>query len=597
MRAPDELAKDAEVAAFNFEVYKSPSWLDKTYSHPEIKNTEHHCIVIYGLGDFYAIYCSNSDLKELIRKEVLSSDCGGTPTPVPINRLFSCFIDDDNITMLWLSHIGGKSRFKPGSKYIGGDGLADSLDPMDDQTYSMSAVRTKFDHTEGGVKGIGLNPYKSMIWASSTSSWEQFSFQIMEVLQDLNNCAEGLETEAPISILSYPINNVVDVKEPYEFAVVDAEVFAPEDDSRAAILVREIESQFSYELHKNEFTDAICIRVYFKGFPCGEVRLTYSIKDYRVKFKSEYTATGTDEKAIKRFSKIFNHKDLIKIWFESAHILVNGMMFKTELKDLPFNEFFWTDFGETAEKLKSSRSSIYREKPTQPGNVLFDPDKIGNSGTLFCWVKNNWNSLWTDKESFFEVVNERPRGWLYCDDGSGEKADFIHIDEVDGEKVVTFIHAKAAKKSTRGEANNKRGVSVGAHDVVVNQAVKNLRHCDRKNLEVAIREQIDTSKVRRVWLDGELVEKDGMDLFLEQVQSLPISHKKRVVVIQPHTRREVYEKDKGSRSKLQLDTILLSARRACHSHGAEFYVVGTDDRNSSDSNHPLSNPIQLHLQK
>lgn len=582
MRTPDALVKGAEVIAFNFELSKAPSWLDKNFSHPEIRNIEHHCVIIYCLDDFCAIYCSLADLRDVIRKEILSSDQEQTPTPVPISKLFSCFIDDDNITMLWLSHIGGKSRFKPGSKSIGGDGLADSLDPMDDQTYSMSAVRTKFNHDEEGVKGIGLNPYKSMVWSSTTKSWENFSYRVMEILDDLNKCDQDQETEAPISILSYPINSLSDVKEPYEFAIADSEVFAQDDDSRAARLVRLIESEYSYELDVSDFSGAIRIRVFFNGASCGEVEISYSIKDYRVKLKRSLLTEHRNNKELKKFCQIFGYEELIKIWFESAHTMLNGMVFKTELKDLPFEGFLWADFGERAQTLRSIQSAIYREKPTRinsNGKPVYDPKGIGHSNSLFCWIKNNWNSLWNDNESFFSSVNEKPKGWLYCDDGSGEKADFIHIGEFDGRKVVTFIHAKAAKKGARGEVNNNRGISVGAHDIVVNQAVKNLRHCDRKNLANAIEEQIKNSQVRKVWLDGELIEggDEGMHAFKKEVRSLPISHDKRVVVIQPHTRRGVYENQSTTRAKLQLDTILLSARRACASHGAEFYVVGTED--------------------
>ncbi|WP_417439639.1 hypothetical protein [Idiomarina abyssalis] len=564
------------ISAFTFKVVKNPSWLDKKTLQVDIKNTEFHCVVVFSFGDYYGIYCSNRDLKDLLRQEILEIDEANTPTPVPINKLFACFINDDDIRMLWLSHTGGRNRYKPGSKFIGGDSLADSLDPMDDQSYSMSAVRTQYTLGEDNSKAIGLNPYKSLVWAGPSNSWERFSNRVIEILDELNRCTD--ENDAPIGILSYPINSLEGVGKAYELDILNSEMFAQDDDSTVAKLIRTIEQNYSYELDISNFSNSAYLRIFHCGTPCGSVSLDFDLRQYRVVFKQIPSYLDKKKGKLDYFCRIFSYPDLVKVWFESAHSMLNGMVFKTELKDLPFDSFIWTDFGEAKARLKSSNSLIYNEKPTKTndsGKEVYDPSQIGLANSLFCWVKKNWNSSWKKQTDFTMVMNENPSGWLYCDDGSGEKADFIHIGEHHDKKVVTFIHIKSAKKSPKGEANNGRGVSVGAHDVVVNQAVKNIRYCDRKNLEEAIKRQIDESKVRKVWKDGNDVE-DGMEQFLKQVKSLPISHDKRVVVIQPHTLKNVYNTDQGSKSKLQLNTLLLSARRACASNGAEFYMVGTE---------------------
>ena len=95
---------------------------------------------------------------------------------------------------------------------------------------------------------------------------------------------------------------------------------------------------------------------------------------------------------------------------------------------------------------------------------------IGTAGSLFCWIKNCWNVNRDSGNS----------GWLACDDGSGELADFIHLDEHQG--TLSLIHIKGASTSSP-----TRGISVGAYEVVVSQAIKNLRHLDRFYLAEGLR--------------------------------------------------------------------------------------------------------------
>ena len=59
--------------------------------------------------------------------------------------------------------------------------------------------------------------------------------------------------------------------------------------------------------------------------------------------------------------------------------------------------------------------------------------------------------------------------WLACDDGAMEIADFI-LFEAGPPGLIEVIHVKGAHSSSPN-----RGISVSAYEVVVGQAVKNLR--------------------------------------------------------------------------------------------------------------------------
>ncbi len=53
--------------------------------------------------------------------------------------------------MLWLSGIHGRDNFKADSKVLGGKSVADTLDPLIDQSYMMSAIRTEVWGTKSKV--------------------------------------------------------------------------------------------------------------------------------------------------------------------------------------------------------------------------------------------------------------------------------------------------------------------------------------------------------------------------------------------------------------------------------------------------------------
>ncbi|WP_258807258.1 hypothetical protein [Pseudidiomarina sp. CB1] len=574
---PRNLGKGHHARIFAFKLLKAPSWTETAAFDLSLQNSEYHVIVIFELRNYFGIYCSYKDHRDFIRAELLDSPTPDTPSPVSISKLFGCFVNEDDVRMLWLSNTAGRKGVKPGSKSMIGDGLSDALDPMDDQFYAMSAVRTRAIFGADGETTIGVNPYKSMIWCVQCSSWKKFSERAFEILDRLNT--EKKENNAPISILAYPLNTLDGVSDPYEFAISESDVLGEDEESHSVKLLRLIRDNYSYELDTTFVSHRIRLQLYRQGEDCGAVVVDLKVEKYKLKYEVSKKAAPRCAKKLAEFCRIFKHPELIKIWFESGHTILNGMVFKTELRDMPFNNFLWNDFGEKPQQLQSEHSVTFREKPTslnRKGEEVYDFNKIGKQNTLFCWVTKNWHSNWANADDFSVALGgETAAGLLYCDDGPGEKADFIHIGEYNGQQVLTFIHIKSVKKPSNRFKLKNRKLSVGAHDVVVNQAIKNLRYTERKNLSVALAEQREASKKRRVWLNGEPVD-DGHNKFLEQVNELRASCQKRVIVIQPHTLKGVYGKAKQSKVKLQLNTLLLTALRTATSNNAEFYVVGTD---------------------
>ncbi|EKN6297741.1 hypothetical protein DVQ54_23015, partial [Yersinia enterocolitica] len=496
-----------EVYYSSYQIIKAPSW----FKGEGVNDIENHVIVTIAVGDYLAFYFSEKGRKDEIRTYFGSANLKDV-SAIEINRLNYHFINEDKIKVLWLLGIHGKNSFKADSKVLGGDSVADTLDPLSDQSYMMSAVRTGIGDSNST---IGLNPFKSSIWQGPCRNWETFENRVVEILDTLRSQINY--TDNNINILASPVSDTTGLEGAYDFSLVDYELY-PEDGGQVKKdLLKSLQYNYYAEVNVSVASKNISLTIYYNGDKIGELKVQPKIIDYMVSYKIIYEKEESKKKSLlDKYSKVFKHPELIRCWFESGHALINGMLFKTDYQDVSYNDFMWADF---------EGYNIKKEKPELGGNLALED--IGNQDSLFCWVKNRWNGAWIDRSKF--NTTERTSGWLYCDDGAGEKADFIHVIEYENSIIISLIHVKAANSNSPS-----RRISVGAHDIVLNQAIKNLRYCKRKNLHTDLQDRLENSKGKVCWLDN--IQKNPEE-FISYLSSINKTSnlKLRVVVVQPHT--------------------------------------------------------------
>lgn len=243
----------------------------------------------------------------------------------------------------------------------------------------------------------------------------------------------------------------------------------------------------------------------------------------------------------------------LSIRFESGHTLSNGIVYSVRHREAPFDSWLFVDF---------SGCDVKKEKP--PTSAAFDPTAIGNHDSLFCWVMHNW------------PISAAGRGWLACDDGAGEIAHFIHLDP-DGPDgpVVSLIHVKASSSDSA-----TRDISTSDYEVVVGQAVKNLRHLDRINLADGLELGANKAVAVATWNNGSLGTRKAMAAALRGVGD---NYQRRLIVVQPRAtktglslaRTAISKGDVAGRAGRlrQLDTLLLEAESSARDLSAIFTVV------------------------
>lgn len=533
----------------HYEVLKNPSW----FAGNNLTDVENHIFITFNLNNTFAFYMSEKGMKDEVRTYFFTSRLPDLKV-INISHLNYLFINEDKIKMRWLLGIHGRESFKADSKVLGGESVAETLNPLEDQSFTMSAVRTSLEGTE---TTIGLNPYKSSLWRGPCKDWETFENRVLEIIDKIDKNKD--EVENPISILATPVADMKGIQGIYDLSFLEPEFYSHGLSESKIDRLRKIHSDFTYKTMDTLNSPLIKLEVSKYKENIGDIIILPKVNDYEIQFEliEAHPKRGAS-KELEYFYNVFKYPELIKCWYESGHAIVNSRAFKTEYRDVTYNKFIWADFEDF---------DILKEKPELDGNVALD--KIGCQKSLFCWIKHHWSGLWDAGENF--LTTDRPTGWLFCDDGAGEKADFIHIDQHNDKTYISLIHIKAANTNS-----TDRRISVGAHDIVLNQAIKNLRYINRKKLATDLKERADKAESKYCWKDNITCEHS---LFIDAIESIERESKIqfRVIIVQPHTMKSYYTKNAQSNIKKQLDVLLVSAESAIRASGAEFYIIGHDD--------------------
>lgn len=535
-----------------YTIQRIPGWCKSS----ELMNTENHLLVSFLHSGLYAFYLSDSESKNIIRETfgVLIKEL----EPIDIGVLLAGFVNEQEVKTLWLKGVHGRSKTKANSKVISGDSIIDALDPLIDQSYMMSAARTRFSSDEMSAS-YGINPFKSVIWRGRCNTWDSFEKKSHEILNIIATTTN--KKEFPISILSYPVSNCTDLKDPYDFHIEDMEAIpTSEMNTRLERLYNDIQD-LRFELERNLTNNNFDILTFINNDKVCRYNVSFTIDHYDVSMEFSVShiyprASRADKRRLSSLGRALQkNSDIIKVWFESGHAIVANKVFRTAYRDVTFTSFKWADF---------SGYDITQEKPTGSNGVA-NLALIGNGKSLFCFIRNYWSGILNDKNDF--ILSENSERWLYCDDGAQEKADFIHITSQEKTNYISLIHVKASPSK-----ESSRKLSVGAHSLVLSQAIKNIRSCYRENLINSLRTRVENGSNKQCWHNKNKVQPS---LFISHLASLsPASTRVRVVIIQPHTVKATYEAA-SSNIKTQLDVLLVNTQNAVKSANADFFIIGS----------------------
>lgn len=563
------MKKDGAVFAWAHYVEKRPpSW----FAGNGITDVLNHLIIVAQRGSLYAFVFSDNGLRAAASRKFGSTAKGPLSeverlSPTQMNKAFV----GTQVRTLWLSGTHRRTVTKADSKVLAGLELETSLDPLGDQSYYFSSVRSTMPLTEGDKpKVIGTSPGGGRLWIGPTNSWEDFWGLVEAIFARATKYMDDKKrSDTPLPILASPSIDSKGIEQPYDIAFIVPEQV---DDGNAGDVDGELRwlQQFGdtarFEITPTAGSPNFEADVFWGDAKLGRLAFEFeptSRSDVRLKSRK---VDGFDRNEVeKTLLRICEAPENLTIYFDTGHTYSRGLFYETRFRDARFEDWEWVRMDRDKTIFKDEKPLVGRR---------FAVENIGNANdkSLFGLVARHWPNM---------DVRGKPTGWLVCDDGAMESADFIHLDETRNPPELTLIHVKGS-----GSGDAKRNLSVSDYEVVVGQAVKNLRHIDRGLLAAKLAANATGVLKDAVWYNGK--RQKNRKALLQVLKGLGSNLKTKVVVFQPRVRRtvlnEVRQKmgggkppDAAVRRMQQLDALLLGARADCFTLGANFAVMADGD--------------------
>lgn len=417
----------------------------------------------------------------------------------------------------------------------------------------MSAMQivVRPDSDDSLINGkITISPDKSSMSFKSMSSIAEFAAVTAETLEVFEKSFTSESSpDLPYPGLAFREKDLANVFDAFDVRVATPEEIRanPNFDDNVLEVADELRGSL-LSVSGQEGSPAVIIEVGKDSAKTGALKVEpVPVKGAGFELSVRTSGRLTDEIWTCKVRDLISENDLLSIFYESGHSYAERRICRQQLSMQAYRNITFEDF---------SGYNVCREKPKViEGRSLHDSIGAPGDDSLFAWVLNRYRT-----------------GWLLCDDGSDELADFLHLDNC-GE--LTVIHVKGAHN--RGPT---RRIAVTSFEVLVSQAEKNVHRLRGATLAEVLKSRNSTRLA--CWLDGGRI--DGPDDFIERLEIRTSRDKTSVVLVQPHLLRSVHSAARealdeerptsNSHSLVLLETLLHSTRRTVTSLWDDMYVIG-----------------------
>jgi hypothetical protein len=464
---------------------------------------------------------------------------------------------------LWLGSVQRRSGQRADSKVLAGQDLALALDPVEDQGYAFSSARC--DHgPRNDPDMVGVSPPRSRVWTGPATDLAGFVTTADRLLDRISTQAP--RTSSFTSLLATRASTRP-IQDAFEYVVLHPDL----DDGPATMSEADAAIQRTWaeerEVSVTGSPYGPAFQVGVNGLDCV---LDADASSSRISISCAKGHSGSDGPCAEA-RRVLPDERWATVRYGSGHTWMKGQLYEMRLRP--------ADFSPSFAKIDVKKYNLREEKPrhaASSGKIDANGNPVlANTLAPDLLLSNSPSDKATSRSLFNWIVHERPAevlpidGWLACDDGSGEKADFVHFDPVT--KSVSLIHVKAQHSSGNG-------VALTDFEQVVAQAVKNIRWLEI--VDLAGEFALPATNVRDlVWRSGPQFPPSAnrRKLFSDELKALGTNYRRRVVVVQPALSAASW-KSENSKPKPYaaqlLSSLLSTAEAQCRSIGAEFVVVG-----------------------
>lgn len=278
---PAETPDGMQLTWLTYGERRPPAW----YAQDDLKNTLHHLVVISALEDVLAICCTDSAARQTVVRSTSKADRASFKhiKKLGAKEVEAAFVED-KVRTLWLSGAHGRSLVKPDAKVLSGTELENALDPLDDQSYFFSSVRTTSSNNELAHDGqdaiVGASPKHARIWLGPSRDWDQFADRMAKILcQAKRSLEKGTENYTPIPVLARPTTDIGDVGHPYDVAIIVpeqllADEIERDDDGR---WLQQFADQVHFDISEQEEGPDFSAKVMWGEEEYGELSFKFQV--------------------------------------------------------------------------------------------------------------------------------------------------------------------------------------------------------------------------------------------------------------------------------------------------------------------------------
>ncbi|MFF0146647.1 hypothetical protein ATK36_0821 [Amycolatopsis sulphurea] len=519
-----------------------PSWSGE---HHQVFDVANQLTVVVRRGAFVVIHAPVSD--EALRRWSQKSNDRYRYLPGAILRRT---LQGDGKTV-WLRGVHRRRATKADSKTLGGLRIQEALDDEDGSFALSAAVIDYVPLDESAVVHgrLTVSLAKSRLYWKIQVDLATFLAAATETVSLFEKSLTVEPPEEQFWQLAVPETELSNVYGAYDVTIAEPDELPAAADPDGELTERmELLRNSFLEVRGHPKSPAFTAVVGFEGTEAGSLSITPVARGSGFDLDIRFAGTPSNEAMARQIRDAVGTGELLRIYYESGHTFDEHQIHLQNQTAPPFANLDFADFGD---------HRVHQEKPLVRGDQAIH-DAIGrnNDHSLFAWVTTTYTT-----------------GWLVCDDGAGEVADFLHL--VNG--TLTAIHVKGAQSTS-----STRNVAVTAYQEVVAQAVKNLRLLDNR----ALVGRFTTPRIARpaAWLDG--TRHTDLSGFVSALRARTTLNKTQVVIVQPHLLRPVHDAarkaaeegkpTRDSRSLALLDGLLRSARRTVISHWDDLTVIGSE---------------------
>jgi hypothetical protein len=447
---------------------------------------------------------------------------------------------------LWLRGTHRRNARRADTKNLGGLNLREALNPVEDSSYAMGSAKAELESDPNRLilrGAVGTTPRRSSVWFKASVDLRSFATAVVELLALLET-TKPTAADTTLPFLARSVSDLSTVWGAYDISTDDPGLMLSGDAD--VVYAADVLQDAYLGIQGSPSGPDFKLEVGF-GSVSGTLAVTAAAVGGRCDLQMGFAGEPTDPGPVREILDAMEYRELLSIYYRSGHTWTDGQMYTAKLPRGVFPNWTFEDL---------SSCVITQEKP-----LLETPqeihDKIGqpDDTSIFGWVSR----YYTD-------------GWLICDDGPGEIADFLHVS---GAGVLSLIHVKGA-----ASVSPKRRVAASAYEVVVSQAVKNLSFIDSDLLRKSLASPV--VKKPACWNLG--VPGDDRSEFLDALDLRDASSSTQIVIVQPHVSKPILSRlrDEAANGTTsddllrlhRLEGMLLSARATAVGMNADLEVIG-----------------------